>query len=114
MKIFILFVILVSGLVIAKAQNTNPEPDKTPKAGSFRKPTEEAQKSKELSAGRIDLSYDDGCGNAFSESQTYSYRYGKVLEITSDNKIIVKVVRSNNVFDDEYEKTDDGIGRKLK
>ena len=114
MKIFIFFVILVSGLATVNAQETNPEPEKSPKAGSFRKPTEEAQKSKALSAGRIDLGSDDGCGNPFTESQTYSYRYGKVLEITSDNKIIVKVVRSNNVFDDEYEKTDDGIGRKLK
>jgi hypothetical protein len=50
----------------------------------------------------------------FEETQTYSYRYGKGLEITSDNKIIVKVLRSNNVWDDEYEKNDNGVGRKLK
>jgi hypothetical protein len=115
MKIFIFFVILVSGLVTAKAQEvTNPEPEKSPKAGSFRKPREEAQKSKELLSGGLKMTFDDGCGNPFAESQTYSYRYGKVLEITSDNRIIVKVVRSNNVWDDEYEKTAEGVGRKLK
>ncbi|HVE57099.1 MAG TPA: thermonuclease family protein [Pyrinomonadaceae bacterium] len=116
MKIFIFFVILVSGLATVNAQEevTNPEPEKSPKAGSFRKPTEETQKSKELLPGQLKMTFDDGCGNPFAESQTYSYRYGKVLEITSDNKIIVKVVRSNNVWDDEYEKTADGVGRKLK
>lgn len=115
MKIFIFFVILVSGLAIVKAQEaTKPETDKSPKAGSFRKPAEDAQKSKELLPGALKMTFDDGCGNPFTESQTYSYRYGKVLEITSDNKIIVKVVRSNNVWDDEYEKTAEGVGRKLK
>lgn len=114
MKIFIFFAILVSGLAIVNAQETNPEPDKSPKAGSFRKSTEESQKSKELLPGGLKMTFDDGCGNPFAESQIYSYRYGKVLEITSDNKIIVKVVRSNNVWDDEYEKIDNGIGRRLK
>jgi hypothetical protein len=114
MRIFIFFVILVSGLAIVNAQEvTNPETDKTPKAGSFRKAAEDARKSKELLPGGLDLTFDDGCGNPFAENQTYGYRYGKVLEITSDNKIIVKVVRSNNVWDDEYEKTADGVGRKL-
>lgn len=115
MKIFIFFVILVSGLAIVNAQEvTNPEPEKPPKAGAFRKSAEEAQKSKELLPGGLKMTFNDGCGNPFAESQTYSYRYGKVLEITSDNKIIVKVLRSNNVWDDEYEKTADGVGRKLK
>jgi hypothetical protein len=114
MKIFIFLVILVSGLAMANAQETTPEPDKSPKAGSFRKSAEEAQKSKELLPGQLKMTFDDGCGNPFDESQTYSYRYGKVLEITSDNKIIVKVLRSNNVWDDEYEKNDQGVGRKLK
>jgi hypothetical protein len=115
MRIFIFFVILLSGSAIVRAQEvTNPEPDKTPKkAGSFRKTTEDAQKSKELLPGGLKMTFDDGCGNPFAESQAYSYRYGKVLEITSDNKIIVKVLRSNNVWDDEYEKTADGVGRKL-
>jgi hypothetical protein len=115
MKIFIFFLILVSGLATAKAQEvTNPEPEKSPKAGAFRKSTEDAQKSKELLPGQLKMTFDDGCGNPFAENQTYSYRYGKVLEITSDNKIIVKVLRSHNVWDDEYEKTDNGVGRRLK
>ncbi len=59
------------------------------------------------------LDFDDGCGNASTENQIYAYRYGKVIEITSDNKIVVKVVRSNNVWDDEYEKIGKETGRKL-
>lgn len=112
MKIFIFLIIWVSGLAIVNAQEvTKPEPEKSPKAGTFRKAAEDAQKSKEP---LFNMTSDDGCGNPFAESQTYSYRYGKVLEITGDNKIIVKVLRSNNVWDDEYEKADNSVGRRLK
>lgn len=111
MKIFIFLIIWISGLATVNAQEvTNPEPEKSPKAGTFRKAPENAQKSKEP---LFNLTSDDGCGNPFAESQIYSYRYGTVLEITGDNKIIVKVLRSNNVWDDEYEKNDKGVGRKL-
>lgn len=114
MKIFIFLVIWASGLAIVNAQEaTTPEPEKSPKAGAFRKAAEDAQNSKELLTGPLRLTFEDGCGNPFAESQTYSYRYGKAIVITDDNKIIVKVLRSNNVWDDEYEKTDNGIGRKL-
>lgn len=113
MKLFIFITVLFSCFVAASAQDVNPEIEK-PKAGSFRKPAEDAQKTKELLPGRLIMTFDDGCGNAFAENQIYSYRYGKVFEITSDNKIIVKVLRSNNVLEDEYEKADDGVGRKLK
>lgn len=114
MKLFIFIVIVFSCSVFINAQEKapTPEPDK-PKVGTFRKPAEKEQKSTELLPGQLKI-VDDGCGNPFAESQTYSYRYGTVLEITSDNKIIVKVVRSNNVWDDEYEKNDQGVGRKLK
>ncbi len=114
MKIFSFIVILLACLTLVNAQETKPEPDNPPKAGSFKKRLEDAQKSKETGAGQFNLTFDDGCGNSAAESQIYSYRYGKVLEITSDNKVIVKVTRSNNVWDDEYEKADNGAARKLK
>jgi hypothetical protein len=107
MKIFIFFVILVSGLGTVNAQETNPEPEKSPKAGSFRKPLEEAQKSKEASTSQINLTYDDGCGNPLAETRAYSFRNGKVIVITDDNKLVVKVVRSSNVKSEKYEKPDD-------
>ena len=113
MKLFIFIVILFSCSTLVNAQTPMPEPDK-PKVGTFRKPAEADQKSKESSDNPLLMTFDDGCGNPSAESQVYSYRYGTVLEITSDNKIIVKVVRSNNVWDDEYEQNDKGIGRKLK
>ncbi len=115
MKSFIFIVVLFSCSALVNAQETTPTPtpDK-PKVGTFRKPSEEDQKSQKSSDDSILTTFDDGCGNPFAETQTYSYRYGTVLEITSDNKIIVKVVRSNNVWDDEYEQNDKGVGRKLK
>ena len=111
MKIFIFIALSLSCLATINAQETSPEAEKSPKAGSFKKLPEETKK---ILTDQFNMTFDDGCGNPFTESQTYGYRYGKVLQITSDNKIIVKVVRSNNVFDDEYEKNDNGIGRKLK
>lgn len=113
MKLFIFFVILVSCSAFANAQETTPTPEK-PKVGTFRKPSEEDQKAKKSPDELLSMNFGDGCGNPFAESQTYSVRYGTVLEITSDNKIIVKVTRSNNVWDDEYEPNDKGVGRKLK
>lgn len=113
MKIFIFFIILISCSALADAQDIKPEPEK-PKVGTFRKPAETDRKSQKSADDSILTSFDDGCGNPFAETQVYSYRYGTVLEITSDNKVIVKVVRSNNVWDDEYEKNDNGVGRKLK
>jgi len=113
MKLFIFFVILISSFAFANGQEKPPETDK-PKAGSFRKPLEEIQKPKEPSADRIDLSYDDGCGNPLGESQIYSYRYGKVIAVTDENKIVVKVLRSNNVSDEEYDKADNETRRMLK
>lgn len=114
MKSLIFIVILFLCSVFVNAQQTpTPEPDK-PKVGTFRKTAEDDRKAKKSSDDSLLTTFDDGCGNPFAESQTYSYRYGTVLEITSDNKIIVKVVRSNNVWDDEYEKNDEGVGRKLK
>lgn len=110
MKIFIFFVVLVSCSAFINAQEATP----TPKVGTFRKTTEDDQKSKKPSDEQLLTTLGDGCGNPFAETQTYSVRYGTVLEITSDNKIIVKVVRSNNVWDDEYEPNDKGVGRKLK
>ena len=55
----------------------------------------------------IDLNFNDGCGNPFVESQTYGYRRGKVVKITSSNKLIVEVWNSNNVWDDEHEESGD-------
>src|SRR5215213_5336602 len=107
MKIFIFFVLLVSGLATANAQAPTPEPEKSPKAGSFRKSTEEAQKSKELLPGQLKMTFDDGCGDPLAETQTYSFRNGKVIVITDDNKLVVKVVRSSNVKSEKYEKPDD-------
>src|SRR5687767_13804202 len=112
MKKFILLVILVSGLMGVSAQETpTPEPEK-PKVGTFRKPAEADQKAEKSSDNPLLMTFDDGCGNPSAESQVYSYSYGTVLEITSDSKIIVKIVRINNVWDDEYEQTDKGVGRK--
>jgi hypothetical protein len=115
MKLFIFFVILVSCSPLVSAQEAapTPEPEK-PKVGTFRKPAENDQKAENSPSELLSMNFGDGCGNPFAESQTYSVRYGTVLEITSDNKIIVKVVRSNNVWDDEYEPNDKGVGRKLK
>ena len=115
MKSFIFIVILFWCSAFAKAQETTPtpEPDK-PKIGTFRKPADADRKTEKSADNPLLTTFDDGCGNPLAESQVYSYRYGTVLEITSDNKIIVKVVRSNNVWDDEYEKNDEGVGRKLK
>ena len=113
MKIIILFALSLLTAVTATAQTSTQETDK-PKAGSFKKPLEDAGKSKEPATSRLNLTFDDGCGNPLAESQIYSYRYGKVIVVTDDNKIIVKVLRSNNVQGDEYEKTDNGIRNKLK
>lgn len=89
------------------AQDTNRETDK-PKAGSFRKPLEEAQKSKEPQPGAVNLTYDDGCGDPLAETQAYSFRNGKVIVVTDDNKLIVKVVRSSsNVKSPKYENPDE-------
>jgi hypothetical protein len=107
MRIFIFFVILVSGLAVANAQTPTPEPEKSPKAGSFRKSTEEAQKSKELLPGQLKMTFDDGCGDPLAETRTYSFRNGKVIVVTDDNKLVVKVVRGNNIRSEKYEKPDD-------
>lgn len=112
MKPFIFIALLLSCFGAVNAQEeTNQKTDKAPKAGSFKKILEEPQKPPV--SGQFSLDYNGGCGNPSAESQIYSYRYGQVLEITSDNKIIVRVVRSNNVWDDEYEKIDNETGRKL-
>ena len=114
MKIFSFIVVLLACWTFVNAQETKPEPDNQPKAGSFKKRLEDAQKPKETGVGQFGSTFNDGCGSTAAETQFYGYRYGKVLEITSDNKVIVKVTRSNNVWDAEYEKTADGVGGKLK
>lgn len=93
----------------AAAQETKQETEK-PKAGSFRKPLEDTQKSKAPSTSQSNLTYDDGCGNPLAETVTYSFRNGRVIVVTDDNKLIVKVVRSNNssnVKSPKYENPDD-------
>ena len=119
MKVFIIIGLLFSSFALVNAQEPAKEPANSPKkAEPFKKRLEDAKKPKEAAAGQFDLNFetvDNGCGKSSTESQVYGYRYGKVFEITSDNKIIVKVTRSNNVWDDEYEKSDGGgVGRKLK
>jgi hypothetical protein len=93
MKMSIFIAVLFSCLAIVNAQDTEQKVDQTPKAESFKKLLEKAQKPKDPSDGQINLNFDDGCGSAAAESQIYGYRYGKVIEITSDNKITVRVVR---------------------
>ena len=80
------------------------EETEKPKAGSFRKPLEAAQKSKETSTSQIDKGFDDGCGNALTDSQVYTYRNGRAIIITDDNKIIVKVLPGIDAADKEYTK----------
>lgn len=108
MKTFALILILLAFFAISPAQEKpSPEPEKSPKAGSFRKPLEDAQKPKDSPAGANNLIYDDGCGNPLAESQTYRFRNGKALVITDDNKIIVKVSRGGNVRSEKYESVDE-------
>jgi hypothetical protein len=51
--------------------------------------------------------YDNPCGDSAMESQTYGYRTGKVIKITNSNDLIVKVAKSNNVWDDEHQEDED-------
>lgn len=107
MKLFIFIAILLSCFAAVNAQDTVQETDK-PKAGSFRKPLEDAQKSKEPQAGAVSLAVDDGCGNPLAETQAYSFRNGKVIVVTDDNKLIVKVVRGDSkVRSQKYENPDE-------
>ena len=106
MKYLLVIVFALMFCLNAAAQDVNQETDK-PKAGSFRKPLEDAQKSKEPAKSEINLTYDDGCGNPLAETQAYSFRNGKAIVITDDNKIIVKVNRGSNVRSPKYENPDE-------
>ena len=106
MKYFLVIGFALVFCLNAAAQDTKQETEK-PKAGSFRKPLEDGQKSKETSTDKIKLAYDDGCGNPLAESQVYSFRNGKAIAITDDNKIIVKVNRGASVRSEKYENADE-------
>jgi hypothetical protein len=106
MKLFVFIIISFSCFAAAYAQNTNEETDK-PKAGSFRKPLEDAQKSKEPAKNQINLINDDGCGNPLAEGDVYSFRNGKAIVVTDDNKIIVKINRTGSVKGKKYENPDE-------
>ena len=66
------------------------------------------------SAEQISVSMHD-CGNSLIESQIYGYRFGKVVWIMKDNKIVVAVTNSSNDQGADYVKNTDGPnGRLLK
>lgn len=104
MKSIILIGILFLSIVCAKAQET--QTNESSKGVTF----EELLKVKGNRVEVADNSQfsigDDGCGNPATESQTYDYRKGKVIKITSSNDLIVKVTHSN-ADDDEREKDND-------
>lgn len=103
MKYLFVIALALAFCLNTAAQDVNPETEK-PKAGSFRKPLEDAQKSKATPSVRIDKGYDDGCGNALADTQVYIYRNGKAIIVTDDNKIIVKVLPAIDASEKEYTK----------
>lgn len=100
MKLLILICALCLFFVSAKAQETKPvEPSKGVTFESLLK-----VKPKKTEDGNSQFTLDDdGCGSQGAESQTYDYREGKVIKITSSNDLIVNVTHSN-ARDDEREK----------
>ena len=60
------------------------------------------------------FTFDDGCGDPMTESQIYVYRFGNVVRVTNDNRIIVQVTNSNNDWNSDYEDDTEGLnGPKL-
>jgi hypothetical protein len=45
------------------------------------------------------ISLNSGCGDPTTESQLYTYRFGKVTEVTDDNHLTVEITRSGLAWD---------------
>jgi len=75
---------------------------------------QESKQSEMKPISPFNINFNSECGNPLTESQLYSYRFGRVIRITDDNKIVVKVTNSSNDWNSEHEyKSEDQKGQKL-